>query len=86
MREKVQIEALKMKQNALKIVACEKKELEISCHIFLVFFFPKCLDVWSRLASNRSDSSVLVFVVLRYTYVTHVCYCFWKKNTKGTEN
>lgn len=44
MREKVQIEALKMGQNALKLVACKKKEPEISCHIFFVlFFFSKML-------------------------------------------
>lgn len=36
-------------------------------HFFVLFFFPKCFDVWSKQASNQSDSSVLVFVVLRYT-------------------
>lgn len=39
MREKVQIEALKMGQNALKLVACKKRSLRFHVTFFLFYFF-----------------------------------------------
>lgn len=43
MREKVQIEALKMGQNALKLVACKKRSLRFHVTFFCSIFFSKML-------------------------------------------
>lgn len=43
MREKVQIEALKMGQNALKLVACKKRSLRFHVTFFWFIFFLNAL-------------------------------------------